>query len=842
MRKASRPKRALPIDVVAALGSSAVAQMNPRAKHPNIAPIEAKPGGALLLGAWPEPIDDKSGKHFEGRGGYRIRKRFDRLATKHELECGYDYICRTLPPNDREPTTVEIVAFRSDVEASIARSKPSMIVACGHRVVDWIFPGIGYSTTTHRGRKFRACIGGHTCWVFPIIGPQHSYLWERGDKDGSGEEYSRFTWQDLENAFEANAKATPPPELPRTKRELLGRYVTRISMTPSTVELDAFASIAGPSISVDIETRGTRPYQGGAAILSIAFCDGEFLLAMPVEHPEAPITGAQRSAIFEAIGRVLRGRTVVAHSAAFEIEWLQHATNGKAASMPLRWECTDVGAFTLDSRAGKSLDYLSLMYFGLSVKAMSTVKLWDERGALRDLLEYDALDAAIGFEIAVQQFEDLEAAGMLESYAFHMRRVVPLVDVQRLGIPCCSKTVHRLDIEYTAKLAELERVIEESPEVRQFEDRFGAFQPNSPDVVARMFADMLGRTECLRDGNRTSDASALKAIADDHPVAGYILDYRDVQKKLSTYIRRYTPGVKDSYVSPDGRVHCRYLTTRAQTRRLACVEPNNQNWPTRKGKKIRSIVDPGEGYTIVAGDLGQIEARVIGMLTNDQSVIRMFTEDYDVHMVWAERLARAYPSILKRRGLQSMDAWRKCVKNEFVFPCFFGAGAAKISKLTQIPREIITKELRVFWREFKAVRSWQKEQLEFYEEHGYVETVTGFRRDGPLNYNMVINTPIQNPASDICVEALIRCHNIAARTGENYFIPIMNIHDDLTFAVPNSQVDAFIPQLVRALIDMRDVFSFINVPLTCEIEKGPDWSRMEKVGTYRSDQLCQITL
>ncbi len=198
------------------------------------------------------------------------------------------------------------------------------------------------------------------------------------------------------------------------------------------------------------------------------------------------------------------------------------------------------------------------------------------------------------------------------------------------------------------------------------------------------------------------------------------------------------------------------------------------------------------------------------------------------------------PECMARRGLEGFGKWRSCVKNEFVFPSFFGAGARKIARLTQIRQPIIERALTEFWKQFAAVKRWQKKTLRDYEKHGYVESPLGFRRYAPLKYNMIINTPIQSTASDICVEAATRCYERARAGHGSFWTPIMNIHDDLTFEVPRAKVDAFIPELARCMIDFRTDprFAFLaGVPLTCEVEVGEHWGAMKSVATYRSDQL-----
>lgn len=806
--------------------------MNRRAKHPNMQP--ELPDGrcdVLVLDGWPTAKDDERGEHFADSVGVRYRRRIARAATGESI--GYDYICRTLPKPDHEPTATEIAAFQTEVQDTIARAKPRAIIACNHRVVDWFSSGIGYNIAIHRGRAFPVEVGGHATWVYPVIGRHNWKLCEKGDDASSPGEYKEQTWRDLRAVFEHRES---PTIYPANKQALLDRYDTRIEMVPSLTALAEFAVNAGPRISIDIETKGLRPYEKGARVLSVALCDGKRLLAMPVDHPEVPVPRGRVESVFGGLLRAFQGRSVVAHNAAFELEWLQFFTDRWAAGSG-EWDCTQVGAFTLDSREGKSLDYLCRLYFGLPLKSVSPAQLWNERGAVRALLKYDALDAALGWELAQVQMSQIVERGQFNAYEYHMERVAPLCDMQSRGLPIDQPRVRSFEVEYAERLKKLSATIKECPEVVEFCSMFGQFNPASDADVAKLLAADLVTTA---DGKTSVAAPVLEQIADKHESIPLLLDHRDLSKKLSTYIRRYLPDNPETYIMADGLVHANYVSTRAQTRRLACEKPNKQNDPKRKGKEIRSMVRPEEGHTLVSIDLGQIEARVLAMLTLDKQVIRMFLEDYDVHLEWAKILAQMDPSIIERRGMATMKDWRAQVKNQFVFPSFYGAGKKKISKLTKIPIDIVSKALDRFWKQFAAVKKWQDGQEAFYKMNGYVVSATGFRRHAPLKYNMVINTPIQCTASDICVQGLVNANRIAYERNQIWWTPVMNIHDDLTWIVPDAEVDAFIPDAVRSMIDFSgdSRYGFINVPLTCEVETGKDWADMQEYGTYRSDQLA----
>lgn len=832
--------KSLPAEAAQFLGVRALKAINLFARHPNLQPegISSDVTGFVLLD-WPSEADDVAGKHCSGMLGYQYRRRVE---DAHDDHVAYDYICRTRPPDDRDATAMEIEAHRLEVQESILVCRPKVVYALGHRVMDWISPKLGYSMSTHRGRVFVAQIEDHVFWVVPVIPPrQAETLFAMGDDRGSGDDIRKHTWRDLSRAAVRGMPwmASQPRVLPANKAALLKRYNCKIVSTCSPAALLEFHESADRTIVIDFETIGKRPYGAKAAIQSIAVSDGKQTLSMLVDHPEMPIPAAVLDEFRDALVTLLTNRRVYAHYMAFDMEWLFWFLGPQRTRVVLRavheWCCSDVSAFILDQREGKSLDYLCRMYFGLPFKELSPFESWNQRGAIGELLEYGALDAALGFAVAAMQRKELVRLDRLDQFRYHMERIPMLVRMQARGFPVDAPTVARFQEELTAKQAKLLAEIDTDPHAIAFGREYGPLQPTSASSVLRLFGDQLRCPEVLRGDKRTTDAEALEPIAKRIPLAGLILRLREVDRKLGTYVERFKAGAKGSYVYPDGMIHSEYMSTRTLTRRLACKEPNGQNWPKRKGKEIRAVIRCGDGWIIVSIDLGQIEARCLAMESKDPNVIRQFTDSsYDIHMEWAIKLCKAWGPFA--RSYPDMKACRAAVKNVFVFPIFYGAGVKSMSRVTKIPERIMYRLFEEFWQQFAGVRKWQKRQVELYEKNGYIESLLGYRREGPLKYNMILNTGPQSLGSDICVEAAVRMDDVAIETGDEWMTPIGNIHDDLLYIIPKTELERFIPIAVKNTI--ISPHEFVNVvPLTCDVETGTDWANMNRIASYRSDQL-----
>ena len=262
-------------------------------------------------------------------------------------------------------------------------------------------------------------------------------------------------------------------------------------------------------------------------------------------------------------------------------------------------------------------------------------------------------------------------------------------------------------------------------------------------------------------------------------------------------------------------------------------EPNLQNFPKRdaEAKEARKQVVAAPGCLMAAIDFGQIEARVIAMITKDKLFTKALWEDYDVHMEWAERISRAYPDRVGGKknftDKKVMKDFRTDIKNQWTFPLFFGAKLKSAAGYLKIPEKTLEPLYKEFWREFHGVKDWQDDLVASYREHGYVECMTGRRRRGPLSLNQIINSPVQGSAAEIVMDAMSRLSEI----GDPILQPEINVHDDLTFLripeAPSSTCDDYIERIITEMLCTPFKWAK-HVPLTAEIAIGRNWCPYDK--------------
>jgi DNA polymerase I-like protein with 3'-5' exonuclease and polymerase domains len=251
-----------------------------------------------------------------------------------------------------------------------------------------------------------------------------------------------------------------------------------------------------------------------------------------------------------------------------------------------------------------------------------------------------------------------------------------------------------------------------------------------------------------------------------------------------------------------------------------------------------------KGHVLVAFDYGQLEGCTGAMCSKDKVFVKALWEDYDMHMVWAERTAKLWPAYIggahNYTDKNVMEKFRGLIKNKMVFPAFFGAASTSIAGYltsatgVEAPKHVIEKLFNDFWSEFSGVYSWQKQVMKGYYDLGYVSSLTGRRRHYPLTKSQAINYPIQSLGCDIVCDSMVTLSEESIRTGKEYLHPIMMIHDDLVYSIPEdpSILEPAIETIYKVML--TPPYDFVNVPLSVSVSVGKNWMGMDKIGKFWS--------
>jgi uracil-DNA glycosylase family 4 len=788
-----------------------------------------------FLGGAPGEKEADMGKPFTGRPGRLLRSL---IPEKYRKQVRFNYVVLRELPDGADPQFYEIESCRYNILEDIEETVPKIIVPLGPVALNWCIKETAISSW--RGRFVPAKFGKHECWVFPLYDPLDLLEKRKQLKNGviAKSDQEKVFARELKRVF---AEASILPDAAVTKSEELHEGCKIFTGEKGDAEVKKIVRLLDiftdeESVAIDIECNGLRPYANGFKILTVALSNGIETFAFPLRHKQSVWSKKQLETVEKAFVDFLYNSDVakIAHNLSYELEVLIFFY-GKKLSRATVWHDTMAQAYCLDERRGMhSLDTLCLQYFGFLLKELFDLdrkNLDDE--PLLDVLKYNSLDAKYTKLLFGQQNIILENNRLQQVCRDQVRRVPTCVLTQFKGLEVDQNNVRKHQKRLGNEIEKIKEQINSYEEVVQFKRRFGSFNPLSVKDINSLF------TKVIQDKQFKTGGSTRKEVLDkaDHPISKDIIKLREINKLKSTYVDELSE--KDGAVLwPDKKLHPILNTIFTTTRRLSSDSPNEQNFPKRKNKIVRDQITAPEGYYFFSADYGQIEARVIAMASKDKTLVAALWERYDIHTEWAEQIASMYPSVIGGKKFlkdkEVMKVMRDKAKNKMVFPAFFGSSPNSIATNLGLPKDVMYKLFDKFWYSFPGVLKWQEELVRQYDQIGYVESLTGFRRRAPLSKNEVINMPIQSTAADIVVNAMNELSEYALEEDLPQFQAIMNIHDDLSFYLPKKTLEDDVEVVVDKMLNPD--FDFLNVPLSVEISIGTNWYNVKDVESYFSDQ------
>ena len=256
---------------------------------------------------------------------------------------------------------------------------------------------------------------------------------------------------------------------------------------------------------------------------------------------------------------------------------------------------------------------------------------------------------------------------------------------------------------------------------------------------------------------------------------------------------------------------------------MSSSNPNLQNIPIRdeQGKEIRKAFIASGNNVFLSADYSQVELRIMAHLSKDESMIRAFQNDQDIHAATAA-------SIYKVPIEQVTSDMRRKAKTAN-FGIIYGISVFGLSERLSISRQEAKELIDGYFEAFPQVKEYMQKSIEEARKNGFVETIFHRKRYLPdinsRNANVrgyaernAINAPIQGSAADIIKVAMVR---IAERCEKENIQSkmILQVHDELNFDVCSCELDQ-VKQIIKE--EMENAFSLI-VPLKTDIGIGQNW-------------------
>ena len=457
-------------------------------------------------------------------------------------------------------------------------------------------------------------------------------------------------------------------------------------------------------------------------------------------------------------------------------------------------------------------------FLRLPNQAVFTYNLWDTRSTAE-------LFFALRTEIK-------QVAPHDQQWNYYQQWIQPLqhavMAMSARGLLLDKLTKANLQRKLSRELTETDRSIRAWAAEHNFPhtDKF----PNSPAQVAKLLFVHLG----LRGGKKTPSGQwssdqesltrALRDLRKRDEEARPLLHWLFHRSRLETIRERYfyLP------VDPDGRVRPRVKMTGTKTFRYAYAEPPIQQYPP----EIRQVIVARAGRTLVSIDYSQLEARILAILSDDQTSLGVFAKGGDVHTQnaldlfglskaeWSDLGATTKPRRnFAKTFLYGLSYGGKAdtMKTKLFCPC--PRCAHLVPQTVDLTRPQIAVAEQRWFQAHPAVPAWQRDLCSSVRRNHFYQSPFGLRRwiSQPWGTDLerqVKNIPMQMNAALLMNRAQVALH----RQG----LPIvLQMHDAFVFEVEESEVGRVVTT-ARAIME-APVPELGGHSFPVDVEVGANW-------------------
>lgn len=491
---------------------------------------------------------------------------------------------------------------------------------------------------------------------------------------------------------------------------------------------------------------------------------------------------------------------------------------------------TMLASYVINAAATRhGMDALAKHYLGVQTTTFEDVagkgakQLSFDKVAMDAASQYACEDADITFRL-FNRFnqhinQDKTAAQLL--YHLEIPTAQILTQMEHDGILIDTDFLGQLSDEFDKKIMalqiEAERIADEP------------FNLASPKQLGEILFDKLGIAggKKTKTGQYSTSEAVLSKI--EHPLIDVVLEHRSLSKLKSTYTDTLANAADEQ-----GRVHTSYHQALTSTGRLSSSDPNLQNIPIRTdtGRLIREAFIAPKGRMILAADYSQIELRLMAHFSGDESLIRAFNHNLDIHTataaeIMSKDISEVTPS--ERRAAKAVN-----------FGLLYGMSAFGLAKQIGVDRAVAQDYIKRYFARYPAILEYMERTKTMAKQLGYVQTILGRKLYSPdiqSSNRMIkdaaeraaINAPLQGSAAEIIKLAMIAVDEVLPKDDAKL---LLQVHDELVFEVDTDKAHD-IGNLIKtamqnALTDTAKKLGWavdFAVPLVVEIGIGENWEQ-----------------
>ena len=558
-------------------------------------------------------------------------------------------------------------------------------------------------------------------------------------------------------------------------------------------------------LSLDTETTSTSPIDAELVGLSFAVKEFEaFYVPIPAKREEALRIVNIFKEVYENDKTLKIGQNLK-----YDLEVLRNY--GIELKGPM-WD-TMIAHYLIQPELRHNMDYMAEIY--LNYQTIHIDELIGPRGkgqkSMRDLLpsqvyEYAAEDADITLRLKNKlepELKKFECEDLF--YNIEMPLMPVLAEMEMNGVCLDTESLKETSEILTKRMLDIEKRIYELAG-----EQFNIASPKQVGDILFEKLKIVEKAKKTKTGQYVTSEEVLQQLKNKHEIVADILEHRGLKKLLGTYIDALPSLINKR----TGHIHTSFNQT---------ITANLQNIPIRgeDGKEIRKAFIPEPGCLFFSADYSQIELRVMAHLSQDENMIRVFSEGKDLHAATAANIYK--------KPIEEVTRDERTKSKRANFGIIYGITVFGLAERLDIPREEAKMLIDGYFATFPQVHDYMEKSKEIARQKGYVTTLFGRRRYLPdiNSHNATvrgfaernaINAPIQGTAADIIKVAMIRifqrfkAENIKSKM-------ILQVHDELNFSVLPEEKEK-VEKIV--LEEMQNAIS-LAVPLVADSGFGSNW-------------------
>lgn len=503
----------------------------------------------------------------------------------------------------------------------------------------------------------------------------------------------------------------------------------------------------------------------------------------------------------------------IAHNAKFDAKWVRHHLGceiGRIFDSYLASQLISAG----DSDRRHSLADTALFFTGVELDKTQQVSDWSANELSPEQVEYAARDAAVLIPLREQMAQRLENDGLDEAGQLEFECVIPVAEMELTGF----------FLDEARWREQLERV--RTAQARAADE----LQNELSAGVAQ--TSLFGRPEINLDSHQqvtqallnlgvpvpeTTRAWQLQPLAAEYPVVQKLLDYRAVQKSLTSF----GENILEFIDARTGRIHADFRQIGSATGRFSCSNPNLQQMPINTA--YRRCFRAPEGRKLIIADYSQIELRILADFSEDAKFIEAFLSGEDFHAATAAQVFNTEP------GAVTPD--QRSFAKRLNFGMVYGVGAQRIATMSGITLGEAENMMRRYFGTYRGLDAWLREtadsvvtgrlartrsgrMMRFRFDENNREEIGAIRRIGK-------NMPIQGTSADILKRALRILHDEIKRTRSR----IVNIvHDEILVECDEAEADTAAAIVEKTMTAAASDY-ITRLPVKVDVRIADEWSK-----------------